>query len=257
MRKKLLTSLCLIFACLLSGCVDAALPEESKSVSQPTEESVTITRPIDGIWPTFHFLTVDEITKAFDKSNTECEIQQNKYSNGLKFYRLAEYLSDKSKWKCPYLNGKIFPMGNDPVYPPITVFANDRFEYPWIWYTGNWKDDYINICTLYLDIVEETDLSSAHTASEVIMRIEPNFPNLHNRGQFEDAYTAIYEKNMRISGKDVNVVIYEPKTAKRLYAAFVYDNLLVFLQINANDYESMMLTYDQSFWDMFYFDTLQ
>ncbi len=257
MYKTLLIYLCLIFACLLSGCVDAPFSEESESTSQSTEESVTITQPIDGIWPTFHFLTIDELTEAFDKINTECELQQNKYSNGVKFYKLAEYLSDKSKWKCPYLNGNIFPMGNDPVYPPITVFANELYEYPWIWYTGYWKDDSIKIRTLYLELVEEVDLSSAQTASEVIMQINPNAPNLHNCEQFEDAYTAIYEKNMIISGEDVVVVIYELKTIERLYVTFVYDNLLVFLQINENDYDSMMSKYDQSFWDVFYFDTLQ
>ncbi len=220
------------------------------------EESVVITQPLDGIWETFAPSSLEDFLEWWDENNAESPVQQKKYANGVEFYRLTQYLSDEQLIKYPCLNGEAFPLDEQtPGYPMITIFPNERFDLPWIWFTGDINGKYIKLCTLYLNCIESVELNGEETASEIIQKLAPNFPNLHNQSEHTDSYNAIYTSKIKISEKDTDVLIYEYAKYSQVDIIFIYENMLVRVFVRVNSLEDVMGIFDEAFWNALSFES--
>ncbi len=98
---------------------------------------------------------------------------------------------------------------------------------------------YIKITYLPDEIAGQKD----KTVSEIIKELSPNAPNLDNLG---NQHNNIYEQEITLADRDVMALIYEYKNDSRNSTIFVYDDVIVEVRSNPNEWTKQLFS-DLSF----------
>ena len=124
----------------------------------------------------------------------------------------------------PYLDRDIIELRNEDGFSNITLFSAEKYGLPCIFIhpkVSNGDNLYITITC-----IPEVFLGGQEpiTASALIMKMAPTYPNIDNFGSY---CKNVYNTSVVLRDREVNALVYEYKNSNRNSTLFVYDNLLV------------------------------
>lgn len=141
----------------------------------------------------------------------------------------------------PCINGELIELRNREEYSNISLFLSDLYNLPGIYYhpkVSTGENFYIQMTYVPDDVAETIDNL---TASEVIKKLAPNYPNIDRLGE---QHKAIYNQNVTLFDREVTALVTEFKTDSRNSIQFVYGDWLIVVRC------------DSAVWDAGWFSNL-
>ena len=172
---------------------------------------------------TFHFDSYDEMIKDFrnyDLFKSSYTIQDLGPLLGEPYAGFVERVKSDKSFPHPMLDGKEIAYRNKEGFGNITFFVSELYDLPWIWYfpkVSTGENFYIGV-TYLPEGVKDT------SASDAIESLSPNSANVNNLGK---QHKSIYERQIKLDGREVTALIMEYNDDTRSSIFFVYDDLLV------------------------------
>ena len=124
----------------------------------------------------------------------------------------------------PYLDGDKIELRNEDGFGNITLHSTEKYGLPCIFIhpkVSNGDNLYIKITCIPDEFLGGQE---PITASELIMKMSPTYPNIDNFGSY---CKNVYNTSVVLRDREVNALVYEYKNSNRNSTLFVYDNLLV------------------------------
>jgi hypothetical protein len=216
-----------IFVAILA--VTVCLPALSGCVKEPDFYDVAVV-PIGGdaspglYQTTFSFDSYKEMIKDFreyDLSKSSYTIQDFKAFMGEPYARFVERVKEDRSFPQPMKGGEPIELRDKEGCSNITFFVSELYGLPWISYhPKNSTGENFYIKLTYLPEGVDTSL----TASEVIRQLSPGSPNINNLGE---RHKSIFERQIKLSDREVTALVCEYKDDSRSNIAFVYGDILV------------------------------
>ncbi len=178
----------------------------------------------------FNFSTYQDCCKALTDEQFEMyqTIRDEIDEYGELYSQTLEAFSDNSIPLCvPIIGGKAMTLRNAEGLPNITLFSKEQYNLPWIWYHCVHDDAYIRIGISYPKATNNTGLSDAKTALELIKLIAPNHAMTpDNYKDYEDSWKDVYEKKFIIDGQETTCLVGEESDGRN-YILFLWNDVLV------------------------------
>ncbi len=203
------------------------LPVLSGCAKEPDFQSVAVV-PIGDASPglyqtTFGFDSYEEMIKAFRKYDiykSSYTVQDLVPRLGEPYAGFVERVKADKSFPRPRLDGREIAYRNEEGFSNITFFVSELYGLPWIWYfpkvsTGE---------NFYISVTYLPEGVKATSASDAIGALSPNSANVNNPGK---QHKSIYERQLKLDGREVTALIMEYKDDARSSIFFVYDGLLV------------------------------
>lgn len=144
----------------------------------------------------------------------------------------------------PMLNGAVIELRNMDNYAQISLFTQELYNLPWIWYHCQYSGDTnLSISITDLSIVENLNVGETHKFSDVVRKLAPDAPNVDNYENFS-GYKIISETEIQLYDRQVSALYYELNNDDRIMVAFVYDDMYVLLR-------GLPTTLTEDFFEMF------
>ena len=131
----------------------------------------------------------------------------------------------------PYLDGDKIELRNEDGFGNITLYSTEKYGLPCIFIhpkVPNGDNLYIKITCIPDEFLGG---QGPITASELIMKMAPTYPNIDNFGSY---CKNVYNTSVVLRDREVNALVYEYKNSNRNSTLFVYDNLLVEIRNDPN-----------------------
>ena len=216
--KKLLCVL-LLTVMTLTSCGNVATTGSTQLTGPPSMNTQPAYRAVG-------FDTFDELNEFFSEINDDISAIGNEY-----FQTFFKSVNEKTlSLMIPYYNNEKITLRNRDGYSNITLFPQELYLFPWIWFHCTVEDYYVTIKTTYPEnlSLREDELS----ASQFIKQIFPDAPNVDTFESHEN-YKSVYEKELKLKDKNVTAMIAEVKNDERITAFFIYDDMLVIITAKA------------------------
>ena len=166
------------------------------------------------------------LTNSFSPKYIQLRLEQNNCSE-LYQQTLSDFASGEIQVALPQINGENINLRNREGFSNITLFTNELYNLPWIWYHCLVNQQNLTVSIAYLNVLDRAELDSATSYYEVLKIISPNAPSPDNYKK-SASYKIIYEKEITLgNGKTATAMIYELKTDPRIYICLYWDGLLV------------------------------
>lgn len=192
--------------------------EESTTPNISTGESLRQHIPLS-------FNSTDDLIEAL-KTGEQIAYATEKDGSPLVFSSILEMI-DRGEIPVPKYQGKTDFLKEDAEEPyEVDVFCKETFLRSWIWYSDYYNEDSIIIGIMYLD-EDEIAFSENHSCAELIEYIDPTFPNIHNKEEFDEKYNSISQKDIQLADRKVQALVIDLIDGYRDRIFFVYDDLLV------------------------------
>ena len=144
----------------------------------------------------------------------------------------------------PKLNGDVIELRNMDNYAQISLFTQELYNLPWIWYHCQYSGDTnLSISITDLSVVENLNVSETHKISDIVRKLAPDAPNVDNYENFS-GYKSISETEIQLYDRQVSALYYELNNDDRIMVAFVYDDMYVLLR-------GLPTTLTEDFFEMF------
>jgi hypothetical protein len=205
------------------------LPAFSGCVKEPDFVDVAVV-PIGGdaspglYQTTFHFDSYKEMIKGFreyDLSKSSYTIQYYKALLDKPYSDFVDRVNADKSFPQPMKGGEPIELRDAEGFSNITFLVRELYGLPWILYypkfpTG--ENFYIKMTYL------PSDIDRSLTASEIIRQLSPNSPNVDNLGE---RHKSIFERQIKLSDREVTALVCEYNDDSRSNIAFVYGEMLV------------------------------
>lgn len=172
---------------------------------------------------TYHFDTYAELA----------EFMAEQYEKEEGISKLSPYCQDfvqrtaeKGIW-IPYLEGEPVKLRNELEWWGITLFTSELYYRPWIWYITDIDGEFVQICTTPLEDVF-ADVAEELSGSELIRKLAPNAPNLHNAD--EKKHYHIEEKEIETVYGKRNALVKLLIEDQKEYITFSQGHMLILLR---------------------------
>ena len=224
-----------VFSATLCSCNRLESSTSKKNEGAPSESVETTlilweVEPIKGEYP-FDFY--QEIEGALiDKTQEKYKLLREEQYNFSTEYQsfLSKFSSGDFKIAIPQTNDKAMPFQNDADIANITLFTDELYHLPWIWYRCLFNDQKLVVSISYLDIIYPTEDDQNIPYTQILKSIAPDAPSPENYQKYE-SYEAIYEKTIVLkNGVSVVAMVSELKDSSSEYVMFYHDGLLVVLK---------------------------
>lgn len=178
-------------------------------------------QPDEIIYP-YDYKTYEELIDALSKDNAESLIQQEKTLWGEKFERFVDAIGESGALKLPKVYGELLPIRENDKLPKISVFKQEGYGAPWIWFHGEIDGRTVRVQMAYPTNVE---IEEGMNASEILELIFPGAINVHNYGK--NGYDDVYLTDISLKDRTVSAVIFDLKNKDNNYVTFYYDGYWV------------------------------
>ena len=127
----------------------------------------------------------------------------------------------------PYYKGKEIQLRNKEGFNNISLFINDFYDKPWIYYHTDEKQTggIARIDIMYLDKNIKME-ARQKSGSWLRTQLDSSYPNVDNYKNFEN-YSKIYDSEMKFNGRSVNTLVVQYSYDPRDNTYFVYDDILI------------------------------
>ncbi len=226
-------------------------PEEPNGSANESEStpSVAITPPEEEMGSdiqlcppsnekTYRFITYSELYDALYTTDApvflELHADMDLPSYGEVYNRtLSDFFARKLDLLIPLHEGTPLPISDHIEWQRVTLFTNEQYHLPWIWYYCEYEGETVVISLSYLDPLQNKTISDAQTFTDALRLLAP---------------TASPGESTTITmahGTTVPVNIFSTAT-KRTYYRFLYHDCLVSVWAYDNTY-----SIPKSFWQGF------
>ena len=136
----------------------------------------------------------------------------------------------------PTYNNKLLELGSKYDWQTefISLFSNDEYMRPWLWYNVKFNDIYFDVKILLEKVKCEGKVS------DLIYEFSPRFQNVHNFKNSKDY--KIYDSRLILNNKDVYTLNYYFRSYTHLDVVYVIDDTLVEIRTNLDDYAKLIMS---------------
>jgi len=187
----------------------------------------------------------DVENKYIEDTRSKTHITEAEEINGI-FGNMRNKLLSENTVMVPYYRGEEIPYGNLEGSTNIAVFASENHRKPHILYNGQFDCGGINFFIQYYD-KNLLDEANQKGASWLISQINPDAVNIYNYEKIfaktEYKYVTVYEKEIRLSDRDVLAMVHDvtiDENLRILSIYFVYDDILVRAVTNIEAAEAVL-----------------
>ncbi len=181
---------------------------------------------------TYNFDSYNSLHTVFaDPSSAESiQISAEKSLYSKEYSDFIDLMMSDGTMVVPKLNGDVIELRNMDNYAQISLFTQELYNLPWIWYHCQYGGDTnLSISITDLSIVENLNVGETHKFSDIVRKLAPDAPNVDNYENFS-GYKKISETEIQLYDRQVSALYYELNNDDRVMIAFVYDGVYVILK---------------------------
>lgn len=228
---------------LLCGTFCSISCSKSQLRREKIQENEEASLQSNGVPPrSYGFQSYRELANVFQSGTKEYQqVFNERMEENENIEDLYQYLSSsKGNLYVPYVSGTIMPFYERSGFSNITLFEQELYGEPWIWYFGKVGENMVTVQTMYYGYMEKADeLSRTSSCSEFLKILSPTAPNIDNYTQFK-FYQNVFEKTIHIGNEDRICLIAEVVDSSKIYLEFVFDDLFVILYGQKTDVETLI-----------------
>ncbi|MBO4394831.1 MAG: hypothetical protein J5819_00605 [Eubacterium sp.] len=204
---------------------------DSRPTLKPTEEpETTADLPDDDPTETvFRFTSYESLITTLCEKNSEEHILFREGINGKNYSGLFIELIDKLESEnesllLPYFDGELALIDSAREWQKITLFSEDLFGIPWLWFYCSIGGESYVICLSPLDVGLE--IGDYNDFISVFYGDDFTYPMPSNKTEFSDIYSDIYSEELIFhDGTSCSSTVYELRTGRIQYR-FILGNCI-------------------------------
>ena len=159
--------------------------------------------------------------REYDLSKSSYTIQDYKVLLDKPYSDFVDRVNADKSFPQPMKGGEPIELRDEKGFSSITFLVSELYGIPWIsYYPKDPTGENFYIKMTYLPESVDTSL----TASEVIRQLSPGSPNINNLGE---RHKSIFERQIKLSDREVTALVCEYNDDPRCNIAFVYGEMLV------------------------------
>ena len=209
---------------------------ENETYSEETSNDMDIILnepPLDE--RTYAFSSYDELLSVMGTMKESTNILKSEIQNfGLTYQTtVSAFETEKVSVVLPCADDSPFELRDIDGFMPITLFTNELYNLPWIWYNCQYNGYDFRVQISYVDILNNPQIDHSKSYLEILSVIAPSAPSPDNYTEFS-SYKTIYEQEISLKDRSVIALISEINNSDNVYINFHIDGVLVILYGNHN-----------------------
>ncbi len=238
---------CILILILAMTACQIAKPEDPSQTNGSDIEASEIANTTPDRMISYSFTSYQELkivmTNSKHATNQAMATEAAQYG-ALYCATLSAFSTQRISIMVPTINNVPIPLRSKEGFDNITLFTNDLYDLPWIWYHCTVGEADLKVSVAYPALLNNAAVDQCKTYSEIRDLIAPDAPSPDNYTEF-DSYRKIYEKELTLgNGEKALAVISELKESDREYVMLCQDGILVYLYADKS-------LFTDSFWSAF------
>lgn len=219
MRKSALFLVVLAIVLSLNGCSQTSANRYSPSYSPDSAPNNK----------TYNFTSYDDLCKSLNKRQSSLRQESRRIDYGTNYNNYLTVFDYKgSTIKVPTYDNVPMTIEGNAEWHKITLFTEELYGLPWLWFYCKYQDSTIVVCTTYYDLLGISETNKALNFEEILNTIIPDAPSPNNFEKYIASYDSISKQTLTLSGsRTVFAVVFDSATSARVHYRFVYDDMIV------------------------------
>lgn len=229
MKKVAIFLFILLIILSLNGCSKTP----SSSYSSNPASSHTIYDSTQHNSRTYNFSSYDDLCQSLEnkQSSLRTDSQQTNYGSAYNDF-LALLDNNGSTVKVPTYDGVPMTIEGNAEWQKITLFTEELYGLPWIWYYCKYQENTIVVATTYCDLLGLSTTDTVLNFEDILNNVIPDAPSPKNFEKYATSYDSICTQPLIFSEtKTIPAVVLDSADSARVYYSYVYGNMIVSMWI--------------------------
>ena len=181
----------------------------------------------------YDFASYDDLCKSLKnkQSSLRKDSQQTDYGNNYNnFLTIFDY--NGSTIKVPTYDGVPMTIEGNAEWQKITLFTEELYGLPWIWYYCKYQENTIVVGTTYCDLLGLSTTDTVLNFEDILNNVIPDAPSPKNSEKYATSYASIYTQSLILSEtKTIPAVVLDSADSARVYYQYIYEDMIVSMWI--------------------------